>query len=135
MCFASTYLLSERRLQHLPASPAGGTRMYFSTPMFMTTTLFSRVVLRQTKNGFCTIPDSAWADLAQDLRDKYDAQLLVTNRSIYESDRELPAHYIVGVLIQRPVGMRVLFPIFLFMETRLYRIVRTYTTSRIPLAR
>jgi hypothetical protein len=110
-------------------------RAYLLTPLFMTTTLFSRVVLRRTKNGFCTIPDSAWADLAQDLRDKYDAQLLVMDRSIYENDRKLPAHYMVAVLIQRSVGLRVLFPIFLFMETRLHRIVRTNTTTRIPLAR
>lgn len=132
---ASTYLLSERRLQRLLASPASGTRTYLFIPLFMAVTHFSRVVHRQTKKCFCTIPESAWVDLAQDLRDKFDAELLVFDRSFYESDRDLPPHYMVAVLIQGSVGLRVLFPIFLFMELRLYRIVKTYSTPHTPLAR
>lgn len=131
---ASTYLLSERRLQHLPASPAGRTRTCLFTPMFMTTTLIACVIPAQTPDSDCEIPASAWIDLARELRNTFDAELHVRVRSWPKSDPELPPHRTVEVLFQGAIDPQAPLPIIRFIEPRIKRIVEQYSTPHIPLA-
>jgi hypothetical protein len=100
-----------------------------------TTTHVACVILKQTADGTCTIPGSAWVALARELRDTFDADLLVHDRSYAESVREVRPHYLVDVLLQGAFDPQALLPIVRFLEPRIKRIVDTYTTPRIPRAR
>jgi len=131
---ASTYLLSERRLRHFSCE-LYACNHHVPYPAFMTMTHFSRVILKQTTQGCCTIPASAWDDLAQGLRRKFGAALVVHDRSYDESDRESLPHYEVAVILPGSVGVRGLVPIFLFIDPRISRIIKKYTTHAVPLAR
>lgn len=92
------------------------------------------VILKDTNDGSCEIPESAWANLARAVRDTFDATMDVHDQGCAEDHLGLPPHYFAQIL-EDTCYRGPLCPVFQFIKPRVQTLVDKYTTPHIPLAR